>query len=261
MPLNLSALSPTLVESELFGHRRGAFTGAIEDRTGWLESCPPTGTVFLDEIGEVAPAIQVKLLRVIENRSFERLGESRPRSFEGKLVAATNRDLDRAMRAGRFREDLYYRLCGDLIRTPSLAERLASDPAEIHHLVLFLARRIVGPDEAEALASEVEVWVRDHLGSDYPWPGNIRELDQCVRNVLLRQEYRPAAPSPAADPGKRLAAEVAAGSLTLEELSARYAALLHARTASYSATGRRLGVDRRTVKRWVEAAAEEAESG
>ena len=259
VPLNLSALSPTLVESELFGHRRGAFTGAIENRTGWLESCPATGTVFLDEIGEVSPAIQVKLLRVLENRSFERLGESRPRRFEGKLVAATNRDLDRAMRAGRFREDLYYRLCGDLIRTPSLAERLASDPGELHHLVLFLARRIVGPDEAERLAAEVEAWVDARLGPGYPWPGNIRELDQCVRNVLLRQKYRPPAASPGLDPGKRLAAEVAAGSLTLEELSACYAVLIHSRTASYSATGCRLGVDRRTVKRWVEGSTEDRE--
>jgi transcriptional regulator with AAA-type ATPase domain len=261
VPLNLSALSPTLVESELFGHRRGAFTGAIEDRTGWLEACPATGTVFLDEIGEVSPAIQVKLLRVLESRSFERLGESRPRRFAGKLVAATNRDLDREMRAGRFREDLYYRLCGDLLRAPSLTERLASDPAELHHLVLFLARRIVGPDEAENLAAEVETWVRDRLGPGYPWPGNVRELDQCVRNVLLRREYRPAAAAAETGPGERLAAEVASGALTLEELSARYAALVHARTRSYSATGRRLGVDRRTAKRWVEESAEPAERG
>ena len=252
VPLNLAALSPTLIESELFGHRRGAFTGAVEGRTGWLESCPATGTVFLDEIGEVSPEIQVKLLRVIESRSFQRLGESRPRRFAGKLVAATNRDLDREMRAGAFREDLYYRLCGDLIQTPSLLERLESDPAELRHLVVFLARRIVGPAEAEGLASEVEAWVRGHLGPGYPWPGNVRELDQCVRNVLLRREYRPAGASQAADRGERLAAEVAAGALTLEELTTRYAALVHGRTASYSAAARRLGVDRRTVKRWVD---------
>ena len=117
--LNLSALSPTLIESELFGHRKGAFTGALEDRVGWLESCPPHGTVLLDEIGEVDAAIQVKLLRVLQTREFQRIGETTPRAFRGKLIAATNRDLETAMHAGRFREDLLmnFRLCMVLIGT------------------------------------------------------------------------------------------------------------------------------------------------
>ena len=92
-PLNIAALSPTLVESELFGHRRGSFTGATADREGWLESCGARATVFLDEIGELAPEIQVKLLRVLESRVFQRIGETRERRFPGKIVAATNRDL------------------------------------------------------------------------------------------------------------------------------------------------------------------------
>lgn len=252
LPLNLSALSPTLVESELFGHRRGAFTGAIEDRAGWLETCPAVGTVFLDEIGDVSLEIQVKLLRVVESRRFERLGETRPRRFEGKLVAATHRKLEDEMSSGAFRQDLYYRLCGDLIRTPSLAERLESDPAELHHLVIFLARRIVGPDEAPELAAEVETWVEDRLGPGYPWLGNVRELDQCVRNVLLRREYRPADWGSRTDTARRLADDVVAGTLTVEELTGRYAARVYEQTGSYSAASRRLGIDRRTVKRWVE---------
>lgn len=253
VPLNLSALSPTLVESELFGHRRGAFTGAVEDRRGWLESCPATGTVFLDEIGEVSAEIQVKLLRVLETRRFERLGESRPRQFEGKLVTATNRDLGVEMAAGAFRQDLYYRLCGDLVRTPSLAERLRSDRSELHHLVAFLARRLVGTEEAPSVVAEVVRWVEGSLGWDYPWPGNVRELDQCVRNVLLRREYRPAAlPAAGEDPARRLADDVAAARLSIEELNARYARVVHAREESYAASGRRLGIDRRTVKRWIE---------
>ena len=97
--LNLSALSPTLIESELFGHRKGAFTGALEDRVGWLESCPPLGTVLLDEIGELDASIQVKLLRVLQTREFQRIGETTPRQFQGKLIASTNRDLDAEMRA------------------------------------------------------------------------------------------------------------------------------------------------------------------
>ncbi len=109
-PLNLSALSPTLIESELFGHRRGAFTGALQDRAGWLETCEPFGTVFLDEIGDADPAIQVKLLRVLQARTFQRLGDTKPLLFRGKIMAATNRDLAREIQAGRFREDFYYRL-------------------------------------------------------------------------------------------------------------------------------------------------------
>ncbi|HEV7516623.1 MAG TPA: sigma-54 factor interaction domain-containing protein, partial [Thermoanaerobaculia bacterium] len=161
-PLNLSALSPTLIESELFGHRRGAFTGAVADRTGWLEVCPPLGTVFLDEIGETELAIQVKLLRVLETRSFQRLGETRGRPFQGKVVAATNRDLAREMQAGRFRADLYYRLCSDLLVTPTLRERIAAAPEELSNLVLFLAQRAVGEGQEELaaeVAREVEAWI------------------------------------------------------------------------------------------------------
>ncbi len=254
-PLNLSALSPTLIESELFGHRRGAFTGAVADRVGWLEVCPPLGTVFLDEIGETDLAIQVKLLRVLETRSFERLGETRFRSFEGKVVAATNRDLSREMQAGRFRADLYYRLCSDLLVTPTLHERIAAAPEERANLVLFLSQRALGEgleELATEVAREVEGWIDRHLGPDYPWPGNVRELAQCVHNVLIRGEYRPARPLEA--PGEqggaraRLAAEILSGELSAEEVLRRYCTLVYARVGSYEEAGRRLGLDRRTVK-------------
>ena len=127
-PLNLSALTPTLIESELFGHRKGAFTGAVDDREGWLEACGEGGTVFLDEIGELDGEIQVKLLRVLQTRSFQRIGETRTRRFAGKIIAATNRDLAREMQAGSFREDFYYRLNSDWVRTPTLREQLADHP-------------------------------------------------------------------------------------------------------------------------------------
>jgi hypothetical protein len=127
--VNLSAVAPTLIESELFGHRRGAFTGAIADRSGWLETCGIHGSVFLDEIGELDLAIQVKLLRVLQTRTFQRIGEIKPRRFEGKVIAATNRDLDEEIDAARFRSDLYYRICADLIRTPTLREQLADAPS------------------------------------------------------------------------------------------------------------------------------------
>ena len=110
LPINIAALSPTLIESELFGHRRGSFTGAVGDRKGWLEACPSTGSVFLDELGEMDLSLQVKLLRVIETRRFAAVGDTATREFKGKLIAATNRDLPAEIRAGRFREDLYYRI-------------------------------------------------------------------------------------------------------------------------------------------------------
>ncbi len=245
--VSLSALSLTLIESELFGHRRGAFTGALEDREGWLEVCSELGTVFLDEIGELAPLIQVKLLRVLQARTFQRVGETRDRRFRGKLIAATNRDLPDEIASGRFREDLYYRLCADVIRTPTLREQIRDSPGELPGLISVLARRIVGEPDAEALTREVVAFAARELGSDYPWPGNVRELEQCVRNVLIRGHYRPPE-IPRPSDGDDLVLALRSGSLSAEELLRRYCTQVYAKTGSYEAAARRLGLDRRTVK-------------
>jgi hypothetical protein len=250
-PINISALAPTIVESELFGHRRGSFTGADRDRKGWLEACPALGSVFLDELGDLDPAIQVKLLRVIETRTFHPVGDTGIRQFQGKLIAATNRDLGAQMRGGHFREDLYYRLCSDQIVTPSLAEQLADSPRLLNDLVLYFARRVAGAD-AEELASEVTAWISRHLPPDYPWPGNYRELEQCVKNVLIRRDYRPSPRPVAANPVDECAAEFCAGSLTAGQLLSRYCTLVYHRTGSYEETARRLELDRRTVKSKVD---------
>jgi transcriptional regulator with PAS, ATPase and Fis domain len=258
-PLNLSALSPTLIESELFGHRRGAFTGALEDRAGWLETCPPLGTVFLDEVGELDPAIQVKLLRVLQTRTFQRLGDTKTRSFRGKIIAATNRDLAKEMSSGSFRKDFYYRICSDIVTTPSLREQLhehadaGGNRRELEALVHFIARRVVDDEEAGPLTEEVVRWVGKHLGVDYPWPGNFRELEQCVKNVLIRHEYRPPEAAGGA-PADRLAEELMTGKLTAEELLQRYCTVVYSQTRNYEETARRLGLDRRTVKAKVDAA-------
>ncbi len=249
--LNVSALSKGLIESELFGHRRGAFTGALEDRQGWLEVCGPDGTVFLDEIGELGGEFQVKFLRVLQTRSFQRIGETKARMFLGKIVVATHRDLDQGLSAGWFREDLYYRLCADRIQTPSLKERLDDDPDELPLLVGVLAERIAGLEYAQTLTSDVLGWVERELGSGYDWPGNVRELEQCVRNVLVRKRYRPA---------RRLVAPalleqtLLESQLSADELLDRYCAAVYRQTDSYVETGRRLGLDRRTVKERVERA-------
>ncbi len=156
------------------------------------------------------------------------------------------------MAEGRFRADLYYRLCSDTVTAPALAERIADSPEELSNLVLFLAQRLVGEEEAPALAAEVERWIDRDLGRDYPWPGNVRELAQCVSNVLIRREYHPAARAAAASPADELAREIAAGDLTADELLRRYCTLVYARTGSYEETARRLGLDRRTVKSRVD---------
>jgi len=247
--INIAALSPALIESELFGHRRGSFTGAVGDRKGWLESSPAAGSVFLDELGEMELLLQVKLLRVIETRKFSAVGDTAVREFSGKLIAATNRDLPAEIRAGRFREDLYYRLCADLVRTPSLREQIEDSPEVLRDLVLFMVRRAVG-DEAERCFPEVEAWVQTHLPAGYDWPGNYRELEQCVRNVIIRGSYRPIADQ--REPGNLFLARFLNGELEADEVISYYAALVYRKAGTYEETARRMGLDRRTVKARVE---------
>jgi transcriptional regulator with AAA-type ATPase domain len=251
-PINISALSPTLVESELFGHRRGSFTGAVDDRKGWLEMCPALGSVFLDELGDLDPGIQVKLLRVIETRTFHSVGETGARQFHGKLIAATHRDLAARIRDGEFREDLYYRLCSDQIVTPPLAEQLADSPEVLNELVSYLAKRVAGA-EGDELARDVMEWIEGNLEKGYAWPGNYRELEQCVKNVLIRRDYRPADSN--ASRGDALTAAVddfRGGRLTVNELLSRYCTMVYRETGSYEETSRRIGLDRRTVKNKID---------
>ena len=252
--LNLSALSPTLMESELFGHRKGSFTGAVQDRKGWLETCPPLGSVFLDEIGEISPDVQVKLLRVLESRTFQRIGDTHDRRFEGKLIAATNRDPEEEMQAGRLRPDFYYRICSDLIETPSLREQLADSPEDLESLVQVIVGGLVEDQDVVEVTTEVLDWVEASLGLDYTWPGNFRELEQCVRNVLIRGSYEPSAgtaPGASAMTGD-LASEVTHMTIGADDLLSRYTTLVYFRTGSYVSAARKLGLDRRTVKARVD---------
>lgn len=257
--VNLSALAPTLIESELFGHKKGAFSGAVTDREGWLETAGPQGTVFLDEIGELDLSIQVKLLRVLQSRSFSRVGDTQSRQFGGKFVVATNRDLSQEMAAGRFREDLYYRLCADMIQTPTLHEQIADCPEDLQYLTEFIARRVLTglPEEATALAREAVDWIGDQMTPDYGWPGNIRELEQCVRNVMIRKSYKPARQSLSMDGATahdRLAHKVAEGHFSLEELTEHYVSMIYAAEGQhYGRTAKRLGKDWRTLRQKLNA--------
>ena len=251
-PVNLSALSPTLIESELFGHCRGAFTGAVGDHAGWLEVCKPQGTVFLDEIGEIDGSLQVKLLRALETRTFQRVGESKPRRFEGKIIAATNRNLHADVEAGRVRSDFYFRICSDVIVTPSLQERLRDSPEELRDLLRFVSRTIADGDEAEQVAADVEAWIRQHIGTDYEWPGNVRELEQCMRNVVIHGGYRPHR-APRKDGSEQLMDAFRMGRLTADELLCHYCSMVYAEAGTYQETSRRLLLDHRTVKAKIDA--------
>lgn len=249
--LNLSAVSPQLIESELFGHAKGSFTGATDDHIGWLEACPAVGVVFLDEIGELDHDIQVKLLRVVQDRIFQRIGDRQPRRFQGRIISATNRNLDEEMVAGRFRTDFYYRLCADRITTPSLAERTNEDPAELAHLVQHLSSRITAQEDASDIAAEVLEWIQATLGNDYPWPGNVRELDQCIRSWLIRRSYDPCNASVAIQ-GRSLECAMAESQLTADELLSLYCRVKYEQNGSYLKTAQQLGIDRRTVKSRVD---------
>ena len=254
IPLNLSAMSPTLIESELFGHCKGAFTGAIADREGWLGKCPSFGSVFLDEIGELDLMLQVKLLRVVQQRTYTALGDDRQQQFLGKIIGATNRDLDQEMAAGRFREDLYYRLCADRIQTPSLRDQLQQNPNDLPALVRYVSRKLAGND-SDLLADQSTEWIRKNLGDDYPWRGNIRELEHCVSSIMIRGSYIPTGTrkntlddQPVSTEQPSWTRSAVAGDLTADQLVQHYCHWIHQKTGSYEATARKLGIDRRTVK-------------
>jgi transcriptional regulator with AAA-type ATPase domain len=249
-PMHLAAMSKQLIESELFGHKRGAFTGAIADRMGHLEGRSASETIFLDEIGELDGEVQVKLLRVLQSRTFHRLGDSEPRKFGGKVIAATHRNLSRALREGSFREDLYYRLCSDVIKTPSLYEQLLGEADELHHLVAVLIQRSLGTCDPTTL-DEIMGGIERSVGFDYEWPGNMRELEQCVRSLLIHGRYLPPRqPEPRAGL-EPLFQQMRTARADLEEVVSEYSRWVYAREGSYARAGRVLGVDRRTVAKHV----------
>jgi transcriptional regulator with GAF, ATPase, and Fis domain len=179
--LNCAAIPLDLLESELFGHEKGAFTGAIAQKIGRFEMADK-GTLFLDEVGDIPPALQPKLLRVLQEQEFERLGSGRTHKVDVRLVAATNRDLQKMVARGQFRSDLYYRLNVFPILLPALRERRDDIPALVTHFVKLFSRRMGKPVESippETMAAFQ--W--------YSWPGNIRELQNLVeRGVILSRD-------------------------------------------------------------------------
>lgn len=176
--LNCAALPVTLLENELFGHERGAFTGAVTQTTGRFGAAH-TGVLFLDEVGELPLELQPKLLRVLQQQQFERLGSTRTIQVDVRLIAATNRNLGRLVQEGKFRADLYYRLNVFPIQVPPLRERREDIPALVHHFVAQYGERL------DRSIEEIPAPVMEQLMS-YSWPGNIRELQNVIeRSVIL----------------------------------------------------------------------------
>jgi DNA-binding NtrC family response regulator len=175
--INCAALTETLLESELFGHVRGAFTGAVRDKAGLFEVAG-NGTIFLDEIGEVAPTVQAKLLRALQEREIRRVGAERTIKVNARVVAATNRDLRAAVDAGTFREDLYFRLAAFIINVPPLRDRREDIPALVHHFLVRAASR---------LKKDVRVVSADAMAAlmKYAWPGNVRELEHAIERAVI----------------------------------------------------------------------------
>jgi NtrC-family two-component system response regulator AlgB len=172
--VNCAAIPEQLLESELFGHVRGAFTGALKDRQGRFEIADG-GTIFLDEIGELSSSIQSKLLRVLQTKDFERVGENVTRTVDVRIISATNRNLDEALKEGSFREDLFYRLNGVRIKLPPLRERPEDVPFLIHHFLKKFSKEKnieIAPDADKALKV-------------YRWSGNVRELENVIERAAL----------------------------------------------------------------------------
>jgi DNA-binding NtrC family response regulator len=177
LAINCAAITESLLESELFGHERGAFTGAERRRLGKFEQCHG-GTLFLDEVGDMAQHTQAKILRLLQEGCFERVGGNDSIAVDVRIVAATNQDLDALIQQGRFRKDLYYRLSGVIISLPPLRER-PQDIAELSYYFLFRYNRQLGASLQSISPEALE------LLQAYPWPGNVRELQNVIRQAII----------------------------------------------------------------------------
>lgn len=248
-PVNLSALTATLIESELFGHRKGSFTGAMRDHAGIFKTAGQYGTVFLDEIGEVPESIQVKLLRILQSGEFQSIGGDRPSFYRGKIIAATHRDLSEEVRQGRMREDFFYRLCGDQVNTVGLKNILSVNPKEIENSIDYICAKLFGKEGAKELSSRVVDKLRSVLPKNYSWPGNFRELEQAVRNIIVHDEFVPLRQSGETELDIREA--YMSTQVSLSEWNQLYARKAYENAGSYREAARRLDADQRTVKKLV----------
>jgi len=248
--LNLSQYPESLIESELFGHKKGAFTGAVDAHEGVFARCSPHGAIFLDEIGDVSTPVQIKLLQVLQERTFSPVGSHEKLRFRGRVIAATNHSLDKLRDGKLFRDDFYYRLCSDVVHVPPLRQRLQESKAELEDLLVFLVERMTGEVTPEMVAL-VRAALDTGVGLDYAWPGNVRELEQAVRRILLTRRYEADRPAAAKSVRDQLVEGIDRGSLDADALLSGYCTLLHQRHHTFEEVARRANLDRRTVKRYL----------
>ncbi len=249
--INLSQFPEQLIESELFGHRKGAFTGAVDNHSGVFSRCSPCGAIFLDEIGDVSIPVQIKLLHVLQERSFTPVGSHKPERFSGRVIAATNKDVNELREKDEFRNDFYYRLCSDIIEVPPLRKRLAEDSSEIDIILSFIVRRILRRD-SEGVVKKIKDYLQKHQPKGYSWPGNVRELEQCVRSILLKNSYRwhqQKIPADFLDPSP---VGLSSDGLTAQSILSDYCRALYSRLGSYEAVAKVTRLDRRTVKKHID---------
>jgi DNA-binding NtrC family response regulator len=249
--LNLSQFPETLIESALFGHKKGAFTGAIENYQGVLDQCSPYGSILLDEIGEISKPIQIKLLQVLQERVFTPVGSQKTNRFQGRVITATNRPLKKLRGAKIFRDDFYYRLCSDIIVVPPLRQRILEDPSELDTLLDITIKRLVGRPSPE-LAVSIQNIIDTSLGPDYLWPGNVRELEQCVRRIFLKGKYSGDEAITDMDLEQTLINGIDQGNIDSFRLTSGYCYLLYQRHQTFEEVARRTGLDRRTVKKYIQ---------
>ncbi len=241
--VNCPTLSEELLTSELFGHVEGAFTGAVRDQPGRVEAADG-GTLFLDEIGEISPGLQAKLLRFLQEKVFERIGESQTRHADVRVVAATNRDLEADVRTGRFREDLLYRINVIEIVLPSLRERPEDILRLAHQFLGFFARTARRPTPVLSAAAE-------HALLAYPWPGNLRELRNAIERAVIlwpAQVIEPQAFPERIVPAASMA-PVLGGDTTLEAIEREHILRVVARTGTLEEAAAILGIDASTLWR------------
>ncbi len=248
--INLSQYPSSLLESELFGHKKGAFTGAIEHHEGLFTRCSEYGAVFIDEIGDIDMPTQVKLLNVIQDRTFCPVGSHEKLRFSGRVISATNHNISQLRKDNLFRDDLYYRLCSDVIEVPSLQQRIQENPNELNHLINNLLARIID-SSASTMAPLIEQYIHTHIPQHYAWPGNIRELEQCIRSICLTGRCRISdnTQESRANDGFNLLEN--AGESSVQELLQQYCRFLYDRHGSYEAVARITQLDRRTVKKYI----------
>jgi transcriptional regulator with GAF, ATPase, and Fis domain len=251
VPINLSQYPESLIESELFGHSKGAFTGATTAHSGLFALCGRYGSVFLDEIGDINIPIQIKLLKILEERIFSPVGSHEKIKFHGRVIAATNKSIDQLRNQNKFRDDFYYRLCADCITVPSLHERIQENPQEIDELIAHTIERITGHKAVELAQTVKEVIDRD-LPKDYRWPGNVRELAQCIRRVIVKRHYSGDKVVTEEGTKSKFFAEIESGHINADNVLANYCIILYEKHGTYEDVARITQLDRRTVKKYIQ---------